>query len=137
MTSALIIEDDRYYAEMLATVLQRDFTLRIASTLKDALAAMCDSEPDVVLLDVGLPDSKQEETLNAIKQVRDKAAIVIVSGNSEPSFIHDHIMRTASGYIVKSRDDSDHEQLKSEIQKAIANHKACRNLVSAAKHLRN
>jgi two-component system KDP operon response regulator KdpE len=55
--AVLLVEDDPAMGEVVATALvTRGYTVRVSTTGKAALGAASDDEPDVVILDLGLPD---------------------------------------------------------------------------------
>ncbi len=121
--TCLLVEDNPVDRAILTAMLMKHFDVNPVSTLQECLAVMQMREPDVVLLDLGLPDSESaEQTLRDVKMLRRNAAIVVVSGNSDPEFIKKCILATASGYVVKhsklGRQGGD-VHLVDELQKAI------------------
>src|ERR1017187_2547715 len=68
----LLVEDDRKMPEVLAALLQEDcITLNHAVNAAEALALLREQPPDLILLDLGLPDSNGFELL---KQFQDLPA---------------------------------------------------------------
>lgn len=66
MAKLLIIDDERNVLYSLEKGLAKpDLTIVTASTGKSGLAAVTDQQPDVVLLDVQLPDLSGLEVLKA------------------------------------------------------------------------
>jgi two-component system KDP operon response regulator KdpE len=82
MTSAasiLVIDDEPQIRRLLEGTLSRaGYRVTEASSGRQALDALDETQPDVVLLDLGLPDRDGLELIPAIKK-RSKAAILIVS----------------------------------------------------------
>lgn len=101
MTRVLIIEDDTNYCALVerALVLQ-GFDVKCAATLRDGLSLLSQEKPDAVVLDLGLPDSPVDETVQRVKRCSDSAIIVVLSGN--PDAAKDCISKSASGFINKN-----------------------------------
>jgi DNA-binding response OmpR family regulator len=77
--SVLIVEDDRDIAELIAAYLARDGAeARIVATAGAALASCADSIPDLVLLDLGLPDADGIDFLRSFREAS-LAPVIIVS----------------------------------------------------------
>jgi len=78
----LIIEDDPDIAGFEETMLTRaGYSTKIAITGKDGLAQVVAYRPDVVLLDIGLPDMSGLDVCTSIAETAD-AYILMVSGHS-------------------------------------------------------
>ncbi len=78
----LIIEDDADIASFEETMLTRaGYSTKIANTGKDGLAQVVAYRPDVVLLDIGLPDMSGLDVCTSIAETAD-AYILMVSGHS-------------------------------------------------------
>ena len=78
----LLIEDDPGFTALVRATLDADatVTLRHAPDLESGLAALEQDDFDVVLLDLGLPDSDRRDTLKRLREVDDAVATVIISG---------------------------------------------------------
>ena len=81
----LLVEDEQVTAEVFARALQRrGHEVRVAKDGMQALHALRDFEPDVVVLDLGLPTVPGIEVLRKLRQSHeDKIPVVIVSGAGE------------------------------------------------------
>ena len=79
----LVIEDERPIAEPLADALRREgFDVHLAATAADGLEAFSAQAPDIVLLDVMLPDGDGRDVLRQIRQVS-RTPVVMVSARGE------------------------------------------------------
>jgi len=79
----LVIEDERPIAEPLADALRREgFDVQVAETAAAGLAAFSERPPDLVLLDVMLPDGDGREVLREIRQ-RSRTPVLMVSARGE------------------------------------------------------
>jgi DNA-binding NtrC family response regulator len=78
--SALVLEDDRISREAVARLAEREgFEPLAAASLKEARAVLRETRPDVLVLDVELPDGSGLELLEELDDLPD-ADVVIVSG---------------------------------------------------------
>lgn len=84
MTRLLIVEDDTVLRRTLAINLgARGFTVEEAGSGAEALAACHRALPQVVLLDLGLPDRDGVEVVAALRRRSDVAVIVISARETE------------------------------------------------------
>ncbi len=107
----LLIEDNegdvRLIWEILSEIRNSPFYLEIANTLLNGLQAIERVKPDIILLDLSLPDSNGIYTLN---RVRDKALqipIVVITGLDDEITAIKALKEGAQDYLVKGRMDSD------------------------------
>jgi two-component system KDP operon response regulator KdpE len=97
----LIIEDEKNIADFVETVLNsRNYRVIKAYTGKEALSAITSHCPDVILLDLGLPDM---DGLDIIKQVREWAEtpIVVISARTQEKEKVTALDLGADDYITK------------------------------------
>jgi two-component system, OmpR family, phosphate regulon response regulator PhoB len=97
----LVVEDEAVIRDVLATLLERDgFAPHACATGAAALPALDDLDPEVVLLDLGLPDVNGFDLLRSIRQ-RSEATVIVLSGRSSES---DRVLALELGaddYVVK------------------------------------
>jgi DNA-binding response OmpR family regulator len=101
----LLIEDDPAIAEMYRVQLEYDgHRVTIATTGAIGYTAMVTARPDIVLLDLLLPDRSGLEIMSDIKEgLPDHPPVVILSNYGEPTMIDRGISLGALEYLVKSR----------------------------------
>jgi CheY-like chemotaxis protein len=101
----LLIEDDPAIAEMYRVQLEYDgHRVTIAATGELGYSSLVDSHPDIVLLDLLLPDRSGLEIMADIKGgFPTHPPVVILSNYGEPSMIDRGIALGALEYLVKSR----------------------------------
>jgi CheY-like chemotaxis protein len=101
----LVIEDDDAIAEMYRVQLEYDgFRVTVATTGESGFAAMAATQPDIVLLDLLLPDRSGLEIMADLKARFPKhPPVVILSNYGEPTMIDRGMSLGALEYLVKSR----------------------------------
>lgn len=101
----LMIEDDPSIADMYRLQLEHDgYRVSIATTGELAMATVSDDSPDVVLLDLLLPDRSGFEVLASLNErLPGHPPVVILSNYGEPSMIDRGRSLGAVEYLVKSR----------------------------------
>ncbi|MDU0112777.1 response regulator [Psychrosphaera aquimarina] len=72
-----------------------------ASCGADALDAFKQHIPDVVFLDIELPDSDGQEILKQIRSIKSNAFVVMVSAHSTVDIVKYSLSHGAAGFIVK------------------------------------
>jgi CheY-like chemotaxis protein len=101
----LLIEDDGAISEMYRVQLEYDgYRVSIATTGQAGFDALAGSRPDIVLLDLLLPDRSGLEIMADIKErFPHHPPVVILSNYGEPTMIERGISLGALEYLVKSR----------------------------------
>lgn len=67
-----------------------------------ALSAAADLKPDVVILDIGLPDTSGFRVAEELSKLPDAPAVVLVSSRSEADYGHQVERAAALGFIAKN-----------------------------------
>ncbi|HUP64130.1 MAG TPA: sigma-54 dependent transcriptional regulator [Thermoanaerobaculia bacterium] len=76
----LIVDDDQNVVAGLSALLEDEWEVRGSSTGREAIVAFGELSPDVVLLDVQLPDMSGIELLNHFKMYSEAVAVIMMSG---------------------------------------------------------
>lgn len=101
----LIIEDDKFLAKMLAKMLEEsNHQTSLAVTGKEGIMKATANKPDLILLDIMLPDVDGFEVLKTIKQdqaVKD-VPVIIMSNLGQPEDVAQGKQLGAIDHIVKS-----------------------------------
>lgn len=78
----LIVDDDRFVRMALSEALRTwEYEIVEADTVKSAKRVFTDEEPDIVLLDIDLPDGSGLDVLNEIKELSPETIAVMITGN--------------------------------------------------------
>jgi DNA-binding response OmpR family regulator len=101
MASVLVIEDDQRIREALARGLaEAGHAVRTEATGGAALAAVVGWQPDVVVLDLGLPDLDGSDVLRMLRGVSAVPVIVATARDDEAQIV-DLLDAGADDYVVK------------------------------------
>jgi two-component system, OmpR family, KDP operon response regulator KdpE len=101
MASVVIIEDEQRIRELLARVLaDQGYVVDSTGTAMDGLHAVVRGSPDLVILDMGLPDLDGTELLKMIRAVSD-VPIIVATARGEDSDVIRTLDAGADDYLVK------------------------------------
>jgi CheY-like chemotaxis protein len=100
----LLVDDDEFMRNLLAGMLSNEpYDLFQTTNAAQALAALRRGRPDLILMDVSLPDLDGVEVTRRLKEVPEYASIpiVMISGQSERQVILDSLKAGAADFVVK------------------------------------
>jgi DNA-binding response OmpR family regulator len=101
MASVVIVEDEQRIRELVARALADEgHDVESASNAMDGLQAVVRGSPDLVILDMGLPDLDGTELLKMIRAVSD-VPIIVATARSEDRDIIRTLDAGADDYLVK------------------------------------
>ena len=99
----LLVEDDQQLSQSLAKALGRDgFSLLTVSSGKEAIFCAEYEQVDIVILDLGLPDTDGIEVLKKIKVKELGCRVLILTARDELSEKVKGVDAGVDGYLVKS-----------------------------------
>ncbi len=104
MVKVLFIDDDPSAHDTLRLVLPDCFVLISAATAGQGVAAAARERPDVVLLDINLPDQDGLDALRRISAQPLAPPVVMLTALSHPRVVKEAILAGACDYIVKPYD---------------------------------
>lgn len=115
----VIVDAQEGMRKLLRQVLEEGgyFIASEAETGLDGLMAVDRESPDVVCLDVDLPEVDGLNALNAIKACHPKVAVVVVSVHADRAIIQQAIETGATGYLLKPFDP---EHVLEAVRRALA-----------------
>lgn len=104
----LLIEDNPGDAKLVARALSQtghdyEFVVEHVDRLGPASPQLSGSVPDVILLDLHLPDSSGLETLRSVHQMAPDIPIIVMTNEQQASVILDCVKNGAKDYFVKER----------------------------------
>ena len=101
---ALIVDDHPVVRRGLAQLIDREPNLQVcgeAGTVREALQAVADLDPDVVVVDVVLKSGSGIELVKDIKARRPDLPVLVLSMHDESLFAERALRAGARGYIMK------------------------------------
>jgi DNA-binding NtrC family response regulator len=105
MKSILIVEDDALVRKTLTSQLgKRGFEVGVAENGEDGVRLFRESCPDLVLLDIRLPDIDGLEVLRRIKEINRRAIIVVMTAFDDMKTTVEAVKLGAYEYLVKPLD---------------------------------
>jgi len=103
----LMIEDNpgdaRLISEMLVGSRGLDFDIKCEENLSTALEGMGDNEVDLILLDLGLPDSQGLDTLIKTQEKAPQVPIIVLTGLEDEELAVKAVRQGAQDYLVKGQ----------------------------------
>jgi len=103
--SVVVVEDDRGLREQLVAILRSAPDIKCVgafSNAEDALAKIPAQNPDVVLMDIGLPGMSGIECVAQLKKLNSAPQIIMVTVYEDSDRIFRALKAGANGYLVKS-----------------------------------
>jgi DNA-binding NarL/FixJ family response regulator len=104
MTRIAIVEDNKVIRESLVAYVHTDADLRCVCTCgsaEEALAVLPGERPDVVLMDIQLPQLSGIECAARLKQLLPEVRIIMVTVYGDPDLIFKALSAGACGYLLK------------------------------------
>jgi two-component system response regulator (stage 0 sporulation protein F) len=113
--TVLIVDDDRGLRELYKSELSLEgYEVMAAATGKEAVEILKDSRPDVIVMDIRMPEMDGIEALG--KVVARHKNIPVIINTAYPSYQEDFRAWAADEYVVKS---SDLTELKAAIKRVL------------------
>ncbi len=101
MPHALVVDDEADSAEMMATLIAMEgFTVATAGSIRDAKKQLALQEPDIVLLDLMLPDGSGMQLLDDGKSLAN-TEVVLITGHASLETSIQALRLGAVDYLVK------------------------------------
>lgn len=103
--SLLLVEDQTVLREGLRQLIESEPGLRVAGeagTVQEGIAQAMRLQPDVLLLDLKLPDGSGLEVARQVLAQRDPPAVVVLSTYEDVALVKSALDLGASGFIPKS-----------------------------------
>src|ERR1051325_3492395 len=126
MRRILIVEDERVLAKNLNEMLRaHGYDVVVAANGKDAVAQASASAPDVVLLDVLLPDADGIHLLPKIKAEAPAAGVIVMTAHGNERIAVDAMKAGAFEYLTKP---VDLDELMITVNRAVEHQQMSENL---------
>ena len=103
----VLVDDHDLVRRGMRTMLETDDSVEVVGEAKDgseALPVVEETFPDVVLVDVVMPNVDGIAATSQIKEAFPHIGVVVLSGHDERQFVFDALKAGASGYLLKTAD---------------------------------
>ncbi len=103
--SVVVIEDDNLIREGFTSLInQSDKLICVASydTCEEAIKNLTKDNPQIILMDIGLPGISGIEGIRRIKKIRVDIEIIVVTVHEDDAKVFDALCAGASGYLTKN-----------------------------------
>lgn len=103
-TRILIVDDHEVVREGLRALLNRKDGFSVvgeAGTVEQAVAEAAKTEPDVIVMDVRLPDGSGIEACREIREVRPQTKVIMLTSYADEDAVFASILAGAAGYLLK------------------------------------
>lgn len=110
LVRVLMVEDHPGFRQFISSALANGHNLQIISEAHDGLDAVEQAEklqPDLILLDIGLPKLNGVEAARRILKVAPRSKIVFLTQETATDIVHEAFRLGASGYVLKTDAESD------------------------------
>lgn len=101
----LLVDDHKVLRDGLRALLESESDMQVVAdvgTAADGITAARSHHPDVIIMDLGLPDMSGLDAIRSIRQENDTSRIIVLSMHSRPEFVLPAIEAGCDGYIPKS-----------------------------------
>jgi DNA-binding NarL/FixJ family response regulator len=106
----LLVEDYEPFRRFVCLALQQRAEFHVIGEVSDGLEAVQraqELQPDLILLDIGLPKMNGLEAGRRIRRVSPNSKILFLSQESSPDVVREALSLGAQGYVLKARAQSD------------------------------
>ncbi len=97
----MMIEDDAFSRRLVENVLQKKYPLTALAEATHALSSYARLAPDLLFLDINLPDVTGHDLLERILLIDPDAYVIMLSGNADQNNIVQAMSKGAKGFIAK------------------------------------
>ena len=103
MKRVLIVDDATFMRLTLRSVLEKNgFTVvGEAENGLDAIKKYQELHPDIVTMDITMPEMDGVEALKKIRSIDSNAKVIMITALGQESFVREAVMNGAKGFIVK------------------------------------
>ena len=106
----LIADDHTIVRDGIRQLLKKEPDIQVVGEASDGVKAIekiKDLRPDVVLLDIAMPNLNGLEVIGLLRESAPETGIVILSMHSNESYVHQALTSGALGYVLKASPSTD------------------------------
>ena len=97
----LLVDDDDMLRETLRGQFEEEFVVEEAANGAEALAVCCEPYPDIVILDIGLPDMDGREVCGALRNADVNCPVIMLTGADTETDTVRGLDAGANDYVTK------------------------------------
>ena len=97
----LVVEDDIFSQRLVKNIINKNYDVATAKNGHEAITTYVQEAPDILFLDIELPDINGHDVLSKIFEIDESAHVVMLSGNGDRKNIMKAIEKGAKGFIGK------------------------------------
>lgn len=105
LVSILVVDDYEPFRQFVASALAQNSELQIIGEISDGLDAVHraeETQPNLILLDIGLPTLNGIEAARQIRELSPASIILFFSENLSLEVVEEALRSGAAGYVAKS-----------------------------------
>jgi DNA-binding NarL/FixJ family response regulator len=106
----LVVEDSEPFQQFICSKLQKQPELQVIGIVSDGLEAVQKAgefQPDLILIDIGLPRLNGIEAARRIRKLSPDSKILFLSQESSADVVQQILNEGALGYVLKARAESE------------------------------
>jgi DNA-binding NarL/FixJ family response regulator len=104
----LVADDHRLFRQGLIGLMNTRpdlvYVVGEASTGREAVKLACETRPDIVLMDITMPDGNGLQATRTIYEQLPDTAVIMLTASDDDENLHEAVRLGASGYLLKSLD---------------------------------
>ena len=100
----MLVDDHEVVREGLRTLISRNKSLLVAAeagTMAEAIETAVRAKPDVIVMDVRLPDGSGVEACRTIREARPETKVIMLTSYADDEALFASIVAGAAGYLLK------------------------------------
>jgi len=110
MISILIIDDHPLVSDGIGTMLKDVTFVQVVGackTAQEAIDFLTVHQPDIILLDINLPDMDGLQLCDTIREISRRSKIIVLTSANEAGLISQLLKKGANGYLLKNMERSE------------------------------
>lgn len=96
-----LVVEDQAFSQTIITSILKDYTVHVVESVAEAVLTYMEKCPDIVLLDINLPDLSGHDFANLINKIDEDSYVVMVSGNKYHKDIKISKANNVKGFLSK------------------------------------
>ncbi len=105
MLKIMLVDDHEMFREGIASLLNSQDDMEVVGEAGSSIAACemaCNLNPDLILMDISLPDGDGIETIETLKRRGVRAEAILLTMHRIPALVEEIAERGIKGYVMKS-----------------------------------